>query len=1275
MESDDLKIDEGDQKQSAENQPDDYTVNHYNNNNNVNSDSDTSDLKNSFDKTGASDDHDDQLKINEDDAGDEGGDLTDDGSECTPTAGSSCAAPESENPKQPKPSPSATTYPDSPRIEPINGCVQPRVIAPPGKPTRHTNQLDYMQKEVLKAVTRHKLSWPFMKPVDADKLNLPDYHTIIKKPMDLGTIEKRLKNCYYYSAQNCMQDFNTMFTNCYTYNPPNSDIVEMAQALEKIFLEKMALCPTEETEIPRPSSQKRGKHKQNRIFPLSRPKPIDVNNGSVVYNGSDTAQKPSTSGAIITSNDDLSSALTIDESKLQSISSGSTNFSKAHKGVKRKADTTTPSEELSPSSAGKISTRRESGRPIKRPARDLYLDAQMSAAKSKTKSRIDERLKYCLSIVKELLSKRHSHYAWPFYQPVDRVSVPDYYDIIKSPMDLGTIRSKLENGFYRSPSEFAADMRLTFSNCTKYNGPDHEITKSMRKVQDFFESRYANMPTFEPPSSASATPLHVNTSSTASVHHRPPSSTAAPSPAMRPSLAASTPQTHKTASRAHQAAVVDDDIDDDEIDRRLQQLNLQLSQVSLEISRLVNLKTRRKELRHVPPSLPTVASTPGRKTAASLVVETSPSVAVTTPSVAQPRKGRPPSIGGSVKSTKTKGHQTLGGQMSVGRPPKYPQQAQQPTPQSSATLQPQAAQSHKKQRNSSSTKAPAAAAPAAAPQNFAPTPTPAAANKIKKVDYEFDSDDEDSSKPMTYEEKRQLSVDINNLPVPLLLQVVQIIQRREPTLKDTNPEEIEIDFEALKPTTLRELEACVSSFVRKKTPKKSTAPKVQKDPEQKKKQLDKPIEGLDAHPAKKQKNEKSSDQSSQKVLSTQNHHSTATKHTLSSSSSGSSASSGLSSSESSESESDSENRKQNDSRLTKSSYGAAVQPSSEQVPDFARQTDLQSKQNAMTVQRSAANSADLPAFNGSTSTALSSSTYSNFNAAPAKDIDSNHILASESSNIPQKKDNKTVDRLNNDEYHRPSTTEHLVDKKPAPLHQSQSVPRLENADEIKCPGADNVDFVADKPTNNHVNQSEKNNGKSVDASPQLQQANWSSWSMMATKNVSNIPPLASNSTSNLQQLQQQQKTTPIGTPTQQSMDKSVALNSFEDFKKKAQEKERRRKELKEQEEQRRREKLFAEEQKRDKLAQIEQEKRESEALELARKNMVKQQQQFQMNQQQRKLSSAASTGSLTPGQTDAARQRELERELEQARRRREAEDNPVGITMQMDLMANFEQNF
>jgi hypothetical protein len=45
---------------------------------------------------------------------------------------------------------------------------------------------------------------------------------------------------------------------------------------------------------------------------------------------------------------------------------------------------------------------------------------------------------------------------------------------------------------------------------------------------------------------------------------------------------------------------------------------------------------------------------------------------------------------------------------------------------------------------------------------------------------------------------------------------VHIIQSREPSLRDSNPDEIEIDFETLKPSTLRELETYVATCLRKK---------------------------------------------------------------------------------------------------------------------------------------------------------------------------------------------------------------------------------------------------------------------------------------------------------------------------------------------------------------------------------------------------------------------------------------------------------------------------
>ncbi|KAJ4931570.1 hypothetical protein JOQ06_025865, partial [Pogonophryne albipinna] len=139
-------------------------------------------------------------------------------------------------------------------------------VKDPSRPSRMTNQLQFLQKTLMKSLWRHQFAWPFHEPVDAYRLSLPDYHKIIKQPMDMGTIKKRLENNYYRSASECIQDFNTMFTNCYIYNKPNDDIVLMAQPLEKIFLQKVAQMPEEEVELPPPTPRSKNSRGGGRKF-------------------------------------------------------------------------------------------------------------------------------------------------------------------------------------------------------------------------------------------------------------------------------------------------------------------------------------------------------------------------------------------------------------------------------------------------------------------------------------------------------------------------------------------------------------------------------------------------------------------------------------------------------------------------------------------------------------------------------------------------------------------------------------------------------------------------------------------------------------------------------------------------------------------------------------------------------------------------------------------------------------------------------------------------
>lgn len=147
------------------------------------------------------------------------------------------------------------------RVEPVNGIVQPPVDPPANKPRRNTTQLQYILKVLNRHLWKHNYAWPFQSPVNALQLALPDYHKIITRPMDMGTIKKRLENCWYNSVQECVEDFNLMFNNCYTYNKEGEDVVLMARTLHNLLKEKLSQMPKEDIELPLPLKGHKGKTK------------------------------------------------------------------------------------------------------------------------------------------------------------------------------------------------------------------------------------------------------------------------------------------------------------------------------------------------------------------------------------------------------------------------------------------------------------------------------------------------------------------------------------------------------------------------------------------------------------------------------------------------------------------------------------------------------------------------------------------------------------------------------------------------------------------------------------------------------------------------------------------------------------------------------------------------------------------------------------------------------------------------------------------------------
>uniref|UniRef100_A0AAZ3NXB9 Bromodomain adjacent to zinc finger domain protein 1A n=1 Tax=Oncorhynchus tshawytscha TaxID=74940 RepID=A0AAZ3NXB9_ONCTS len=142
--------------------------------------------------------------------------------------------------------------------------------------------------------------------------------------------------------------------------------------------------------------------------------------------------------------------------------SGKTSSEKCFSEVSPK-----PKLVLTPSVSGSSSSRRSSGR-------NLGV----------------HELSACEHLTVELV--RHED-SWPFMKLVSRIQVPDYFDIIKRPIALSTIREKVNNCEYKTATEYIEDVELMFSNCLQYNPRHTNEAKAGARLQAFFNSEVSNL--------------------------------------------------------------------------------------------------------------------------------------------------------------------------------------------------------------------------------------------------------------------------------------------------------------------------------------------------------------------------------------------------------------------------------------------------------------------------------------------------------------------------------------------------------------------------------------------------------------------------------------------------------------------------------------------------------------------------------------------------------------------------------------------------------------
>jgi hypothetical protein len=107
----------------------------------------------------------------------------------------------------------------------------------------------------------------------------------------------------------------------------------------------------------------------------------------------------------------------------------------------------------------------------------------------------EKEMEYCRDLIKRMISGPGywTRYVTNFKKPVDPVidNAPNYFDVVKKPMCLQMMKTKMDNGEYSTSAEFEADIRLIFQNCYEYWTPSDPIWKECELFENFFNNQWA----------------------------------------------------------------------------------------------------------------------------------------------------------------------------------------------------------------------------------------------------------------------------------------------------------------------------------------------------------------------------------------------------------------------------------------------------------------------------------------------------------------------------------------------------------------------------------------------------------------------------------------------------------------------------------------------------------------------------------------------------------------------------------------------------------------
>lgn len=272
------------------------------------------------------------------------------------------------------------------------------------------------------------------------------YLARIENPMDLAQIDRGLRDASstYTTFGDMQKDLQLIFENTLTFNGALHDVTDAAFYAVRNVWQEAVIIPDDEP--ARPKS-------------VAKPKP--PREPRVLPSGPDNAARRQSSGPA--------------SSPPPPVAASKPKPQAAEPIADRRGSTATDGDRPK--------------RTVRAPKpKDIDYTTKPSRKKLKPE------LQFCDEALAELMHPKNSTLNMWFLDAVDAegLNIPDYYAIIKKPMDLGKVSRMLNGGEIANAKEFDKNVRLVFTNCYQFNGPPDQgnpVSMVAKQLEDLYNQQ------------------------------------------------------------------------------------------------------------------------------------------------------------------------------------------------------------------------------------------------------------------------------------------------------------------------------------------------------------------------------------------------------------------------------------------------------------------------------------------------------------------------------------------------------------------------------------------------------------------------------------------------------------------------------------------------------------------------------------------------------------------------------------------------------------------